>query len=223
MNLVKVLAIGVIGIIVVAVLVLGYFGFVPGVSDLMGTNQPRNLGVTYGETNYASGIAKVPGAVVNNPEFLCVGCSYTSSGSVPVNESFTQEEFTAMFNKRNETKGPIKDAQFKFNADGTMEASAMIDHPQIKGPIYVKGSIEDFSSKDVDFDLDYVEFGRVGVPEDQMPQAEQIVEDAISQTFNNNPGLSITNIEIKDGQIIFDGTLPKEVTGNPNTTIAGLQ
>lgn len=107
-----------------------------------------------------------------------MGCSYTSSGSIPIKESFTQEEFTAMFNKRNETKGPIKDAQFKFNADGTMEASAMIDHPQIKGPIYIKGSIEDFSSKDVDFDLEYVEFGRVGKPKDQMPQAKQIVEDA---------------------------------------------
>lgn len=51
MNLVKILAVGFIGIIVVAVLVLGYFGFVPGVSDLMGTNKPRNLGVSYSEVN----------------------------------------------------------------------------------------------------------------------------------------------------------------------------
>jgi hypothetical protein len=229
MGVGKILAIGVIGIfvigiiaVIIGVLALGYLGFIPGLSDIMGTNKPRDLGVTYSEANYASGIAKVPGAVVINPEYLCVGCSYKSSGSVTIDTSFTEEEFTAMFNKRNETKGPIQDAQFKFNADGSMEASAMIDHPQIKGPIYIKGEITGYTSRGLEFDLEEVEFGRAQIPQDQIPEAEKIVEDAIDQTFANNPGLSITKIAIEDGEIVFDGTLPKEVTGDPNTVIAGL-
>ncbi|MGB9842731.1 MAG: hypothetical protein ACPLN1_00060 [Caldisericia bacterium] len=40
--------------ILIIVLILGYFGFVPFVSDLMGTNKPKNLGVTFTEKDFES-------------------------------------------------------------------------------------------------------------------------------------------------------------------------
>ena len=131
MSLIKSVGIGIIAIIVIAILVVGYLGFIPGVSDLMGTNKPRDLGVKYSEANYASGLAKVPGAQVINPEYLCVTCAYTSTGSIPVKTSFSNEEFTSMINKRNSKVGPLREGQFKFNADGTVEASGLIVDPRI--------------------------------------------------------------------------------------------
>lgn len=210
----------IIGLILLAGLVLGYLGFVPILSDLMGTNKPRDLGVSYSEVNYASGLDKVPGVIVLNPEYLCVTCSYTSTGSVAVNTNFTQEEFTAMMNKRNSQVGPLRDAQFKFNSDGTVEATGLLIDPRITGPVYVKGTIDSASGRSASLKVDYAEIGRIPLTGDQAVVAQQLANDTIQKTFSQNPGLSITSISIEEGKINFNGTLPKEVKGNPNVVPA---
>ena len=215
MNKIKVIGIGIIGIIVLAVLVLAYLGFVPILSDLMGTSKPKDLGVRYSQMDYASGMDKVPGAIVLNPEYLCATCEYTSSGAIAVNTAFTQEEFTAMMNKRNSTVGPLRDAQFKFNADGTVEASGLLIDPRITGPIYVKGKIDSASGRNASLKLDYAEMGRLPLPSDQAKIAEDIVNETIQKTFAQNPGLNITSVSLEEGKVNFNGTLPKEVEGNP--------
>ncbi len=213
-------------LIIGVVLALGSTGLVPIISDLMGTSKSRDLGVSFSETNYASGIAKVPGAKVLNPEYLCLGCEYTSTGSIPTKATFTAEEFTAMLNKRNDgTIGPASDIQVKFNPDGTVETSAMVDTsgmegvPELKGPIYAKGKIDSFTSKSITVDLESAEFGRVGVPSDQIPQVEQEVNNALKKVFDQNPGLSINDIKVTESGVVFDGTLPESVEGNPNTEL----
>jgi hypothetical protein len=45
----------VVGILVlIPILVLGFLGFMPIVSDIMGTNRPRDLGVKYTDADYLS-------------------------------------------------------------------------------------------------------------------------------------------------------------------------
>ena len=228
-KLIGILAIvGVVVMVLVigVVLVLGSTGLVPIVSDLMGTSKPRELGVSFSETNYSSGLAKVPGAKVLNPEYLCIGCDYTSTGSVPTKNTFTAEEFTAMLNKRNDgTIGPASDIQIKFNPDGTIETSAMVDTtgmegvPELKGPVYAKGKIDSFTSRSLELDLESAEFGRVGVPSDQIPQVEEEINNALKKVFEQNPGLSINDIEVTESGVVFDGTLPESVEGDPNTEL----
>lgn len=213
---IKIIGAGIIGLVILGVLVLAYLGFVPILSDLMGTNKAKDLGVTYSEANYASGLDKVPGAIVLNPQYLCATCPYTSSGSVAVNTNFTQEEFTAMMNKRNSQVGPLRDAQFKFNADGTVEGSGILIDPRVSGPVYVKGKIDSASGRNATLKLDYAEIGKLPLTGDQAKIAEQLANDIIQKTFAQNPGLSITDISIEEGKINFNGTLPKEVTGDPN-------
>ena len=50
--------IGILTVVVVLVLVAGYFGFVPGISNIFGSNKPRDLGVTATLANYSSVTAK---------------------------------------------------------------------------------------------------------------------------------------------------------------------
>jgi hypothetical protein len=182
----------------------------------MGANKGRDLGVKYSKADYASGLAKVPGATVLNPEALCVTCNYTSSGSVPVNTSFSQEEFTAMMNERNSTKGPLKDAQFKFNSDGTVEASGTITDPRVSGPIYLKAKIDEAIGKSAKLSVDYAEVKNIPIPTDQLKMVEDIANQAIADTFAKNPGLNIKNIKIINGHLVFEGDLPKDVVGDPN-------
>jgi len=46
-------------IVAIVVLVGGYLGFIPGVSGLFGSDQPRDLGAAYTEADLASGQAKL--------------------------------------------------------------------------------------------------------------------------------------------------------------------
>ena len=46
MNFIKKFVVGLIVVIIVVVLGLGYLGFVPGVSKILGSDKPRNLGIT---------------------------------------------------------------------------------------------------------------------------------------------------------------------------------
>ena len=58
MKFLKGLAITIGVLVIVVVLVLGYLGFVPGVSNIFGSNKPRDLGVTYTAADYASAHAR---------------------------------------------------------------------------------------------------------------------------------------------------------------------
>ncbi|MEK7874346.1 MAG: hypothetical protein AAB502_10895, partial [Chloroflexota bacterium] len=50
----KTLLIAVAVLVVVAVLAGGYFGFVPSVSSIFGSNRPRDLGVRYTQADLQS-------------------------------------------------------------------------------------------------------------------------------------------------------------------------
>jgi hypothetical protein len=57
--------IGVVAIVVISVIVLGYLGFVPGVSNIFGSNKPEKLGTTFTQQDYQSAITK-SGVQFNN-------------------------------------------------------------------------------------------------------------------------------------------------------------
>ncbi|MEK6959275.1 MAG: hypothetical protein AABW59_04495 [archaeon] len=209
-------AIVMFGIALVAVLILGFMGYVPFLSDVMGTAKQKDLGVKFSSADYASGIAKIPGHTIKNASGACLTCNYTSTGSVPVQDSFSQEEFTAQMNALNEEKGPIKDMQFKFNGDGSIEASGMSTDPNLKGPIYVKGIIDSFTTEGVELNVEEAAFGNIGLSGEQLAMAEDYANQAIQMFFAKNPGLSVDDISIGEGFIDFDGTFPKSIVGESN-------
>jgi len=58
MDFIKKFAVGLIVIIIVIVLGLGYLGFVPRVSKMLGSDKPRDLGIRYTEADLNSIISK---------------------------------------------------------------------------------------------------------------------------------------------------------------------
>ena len=194
----------------------GATGIVPGVSGVMGTNRPRDLGVRYTRADYESGLEKIPGHTVTNPEFLCLTCDYESRGHVPADTTFTQEEFTAQVNTLNAAAGQVSDAQVRFNADGSIETSATVADSLFKGPIYGKGRIEDYSSRAVRLDVEAAEVGRIGLDASERSTGSDIVNRVIADFFDKNPGLSIEKLAIESGGVYFKGTFPEMMKGDPN-------
>jgi len=201
---------------VLGVVGAGAAGVVPGLSSLMGTASPRDLGVRYTQADYESGLAKIPGHTVSNPEYMCVTCDYRSSGSVPADAAFTQEEFTAQLDTLNSKKGPIKDWQVRFNDDGSVESSALVKYDMLRVPVYVKGRVADYDTRRVDLDVEDVEVDGIGLSGSRTREATDLANEFARDFFVRNPGLSVEQLEVGSGEVHFKGTFPEEMEGDPN-------
>lgn len=120
-------------IIILVVLVLGYFGFVPGVSSLFGSNKPRDLGIKYDKASLAS--VQVKSQVVYDilPAETPPENSRQFSGSRPITAEFSSAEITAIMNNSPWRYWPYHNLQVKFNADGSGEISGTLIKDKLPG------------------------------------------------------------------------------------------
>lgn len=215
-------------IIILVVGLVGYAGFVPGVSDIIGTNKPRDLKIEITEADGDSAQAKLGQSFADpsdDPHQQLV-----DAGGTPVNTRLTQEEFSAHIEKLH----PVSDVQIKFDGD-TFEISGRIDKDRIPAfartigvddgksnqeilniveqyipvsPVfYAKGTgVLENNVADVSFEK--AELGRVPVPSNE---ASSALEEYISVVLNYVPGFSADYIAVEDGELIFQGSAARVV------------
>ncbi len=113
------------------VLVLGWFGFVPGLSTILGATKPRDLGVRYTEKDMTTYLQKT-GVVLKdfatapvNPENPSKKVVFADPVSV-VGQRVTQEEATALANSANWAWMPLKNIQIRLS-NNTAEVSGNIN------------------------------------------------------------------------------------------------
>jgi len=135
MRILKIIFITLFIIVALIVLVLGYFGFVPGLSHLFGSDKPRDLGIRYTQADYDSASQKNNVKIVTVSSAPNIESSIQWGGSHQVNNSFTSEEVTARINMNsaNWAYFPAKDVQIKFNQDGSVEASGILLFDRLEG------------------------------------------------------------------------------------------
>lgn len=213
--------------IIVVVLVLGYLGFVPGVSALFGSNKPRNLGVKYTAKDLETAQTKL-GQKVVEPQ----GNPYEHFKNAPgheVDTTLTQEEYSAHI----EQIHPVSDFQIKLDGE-SFEMSGRIDKSRI--PAFVRtwgiteasdGEILDAINKfypgdpvfylagtggakkdDLQVNITKAELGRLPIPADQ---AREVVEAYTELLFNQVPGFSVEESTVENGKLHFKGSAVTEL------------
>ena len=233
MKILKVLGITVGAIIIVAVLVIGYLGFLPGVSNVFGSNQPKDLGVSYSEADYQSAHARNGTKHTVLPSGSIPENSIQFSGQHPVNTTYTQSEFNALINYRQWQYYPLKQCQLKINSDGTLEFSGLVIVSRIKGymqalgvsenslktitnylkyiPVnaafYAKGKFEIINGRILNTDLITFKVGNLNLTNQVKNNLSSIISGVYSQ-MDAYPGFSIKTLTFHNGQVQFEGTLP---------------
>jgi len=101
-------------LIIIIVLVGGYFGLVPGVSSIFGFDKPKDLGITYTEADRLSGRAKAGWEVIELQPDLPPEESYNFTGQNAVDTTFNERELTAWANEPR-TNFPLSDCQIRVN------------------------------------------------------------------------------------------------------------
>lgn len=152
-------------LIIAAVLLLGYFGFIPSIAKLMGTDKPRDLGITYTEEDLKSATKKTKAEVKVLKKSTAPEKSLKTAGSERAEFEITSAEFTALTNNYANNWGyyPAQNMQIKINEDGTGECSGLVQVDKIIGFIQATGN--KYSEEDIQKALDYLRLSR----EDSMP------------------------------------------------------
>lgn len=228
-----------IGLAVVFGLVVGgltYVGVMPGLSTLL--VQSRDLGVV-ADVKVAEALMEdyqlvnaLPGGVVpadREPQY---------SGSKELDVTLSNEQVSSVFQywKAQYAKTPVRDVQIRIGADGTGEASGILElgtalamakslgysDEQIAQaqsyvglvasdiPFYLQGT-GSVSNNQVALNPSSITVGRITLPSTLTEQVGRALEDVIERHINNIPELQIESLVLAEGGVKFVGTIPDTV------------
>ena len=212
----KLIAVIIVILVITSVIAASGIFYVPGFSDVLGTNKPRDLGIKTDPAKFNALLArenvKLSGPASNYD--LTANIKYGQAQ--PMDATVSSEELTSMMQATNNANGPLKNMQIKLGNNNQMEMSADADLQKfgypVQGPIYLKGTFEKSGSGSVKIVLNEGSLGLIPVPETVLQQGGGGVEQAINHQLATMPGLRIDNLEIQNGQLHYSGAFPQTAT-----------
>ncbi len=220
-------------LLIIIVVVLAYLGFIPVLSEMMGSTKPRDLGVHPVPADLASAQAKLKGVRLEYPLTAAAQKHATApSGSVDLNIALSGEEITALLQSGKYRTWPFRGVQVRINLDGSAEASGMLilskvgAYAQVAGadagmvldalnswkitqdvPFYVAGKGSVTNGK-VALDVQKAELGRLGAPERMIASNKPHIVAFLERGISNAQGVRIKSLKVESGKVMFDGSLP---------------
>jgi hypothetical protein len=215
--------------IVLAILVLGYLGFVPVVSAMFGSDQPVDLSQAPSDADRVRANQKFQQTIVE-PSGTS-GLSILQSAKIEtIDTTVTGPEAAAHIMERH----PFSQLQIRINDDGSFESSGKIDRNRISQYLelfeltsyegvdilktvnrflpgsptfYVKGQ-GSVINNEATLDLSEARLGRVPLAPQQFADG---IEAYVETMLERIPGLDLDALTIVDGQIQYDGTVPNTI------------
>lgn len=222
-------------IVAVLIFVAGLAGFVPGLSTILGTNKPKDLGISIVPEDSIDAQNKIGVQVVELPKDTPIENSYQLSGQREVQLTLDSKEGTAIMNNRDWKYYPFSSMQLRINQDGTAEVSGMVNMstfmnyanslgyatgdvekaldeyhiPKMNMPFYAKGTAGIIENK-VFFNVTSFQAGRVPVPSSILSSNKGRIESFAQDVVSKQKGFSAKKLVVEEGKIVFDGTLPEK-------------
>lgn len=203
----------------------------------------HDLEITGEEQDYQSGMEKAKTVVKGDVTALHLmniyNGNYEAQGSIPVEAAFTNAEIYAMLNKANESSGPVRNIQIKwlqgnkFEFYGVVDKSIMYivnkhmglteeDNPVLvkwvgrilhNKPIYGKGSFDLVSPNYVEINMETVVMGNRTLKDENVSLVRNELRNLINKAVSLENGVSIEKLNVVNGALQFEGTLPAEIKG----------
>lgn len=200
-------------LIVLSIIAATGIFYIPGLSDVLGTNKPRDLGVTADPAKFTSLLArenvKIAGPASNYD--LTATITYGQAG--PMDVTVSSGELTSMMQATNNAKGPLKNMQIRLGNNNQMEMSADANLQRygypVNGPVYLKGTFEKSGSGSIKVTITGGSLGIIPVPESILQQAGDGIEQQINHQISHMPGMRIDSLEIQNGQLHYRGAFPR--------------
>lgn len=191
-------------IVILIIVLLALAGALPG------TNNPRDLGVRYSKADYKRALAKSKLALDNKPEEATPDTHMVYYGKMPIDETFTNAEISALLNYSHSPRWPFSNVQVRFNNDRSAEASGIVTYNSMSIPVYVKGKGNIVSSKSIGLSLQDIKVGNFPIPEGMKAQGLSMVTEAANDKIQSISGLELGSISLSGGKAHFTGSIPEK-------------
>lgn len=198
---------------------------------------PQDLGIKYDSSDFEK-ISQSSGVITQeSPVIGSVGQSLSFEGYHHHESVITSAEASAMINSSPYKYFPFSKVQMKFNPDGSVEGSGLVDInnlialtkatggtkydlnkikdylmiPNIALPVYLKaeGLI---ANNQPNLKWQAVQVGKINVPVDLVNQYSKQIGDFITERIIGCKGLFVKEISVEDSKLKFVGTLPDTIT-----------
>jgi hypothetical protein len=241
LGIIRNIGVVIVAVILIGVLALGYFGFVPGLSDIMGANKPKDLGVASRPSDLEKANTKLGVTIKTLPHTESGADSLTRSGEQQVATSFTSAELTALFNDHASRWKyyPIKDIQINIHDDGVVEVSGVLQVDRFNGfadaigipegtrseirpylsyvtgnpSIYLKGTLK-VSNGVAQSNIEELQVGKLVIPADQLRSIEPYLQQFIQERVDGKI-IHINSASFSGGKVNLDVEIPTEVGLTP--------
>lgn len=208
-------------IFVMNILVIGWLGFVPGLSNVLGATKARDLGVSYSQSDYENYQTKSGINLVNDAK--------VAPNSLSRSIVLTDEEATAALNNVNWRWMIMDNIQVRFS-DGVIELSGKINDQKLanldnsselssndskqlsswlnrvanNAPVYIKlaGNVTD---NVLSLQVKQVTIGRLNLP---VAIFDDLVKSANQKTLGGNSDFRAENVKLSNGLLQFEGLVP---------------
>lgn len=226
-----------------SLLLLAYFGLLPGLSQVFGSDKPRDLGVTFTPQDLKNADEKRGTKFTFLENSASEKESLKFSGQKSGSVNLTSAEISALMDRgaRSWKYYPLDKAQIKIHEDGTIELSGLLrldrlagfararnySQQQVQGilgkfawlksnpAIYLKGRLSVTDNK-VDAQLQEAEIGRLSLPQNLLAQNKENINLFLGEDqIRQTPGLSVNSLNFRNGQMFFNGTYPQEESSAP--------
>ncbi len=209
MKLVKLLFFFVLVLAIGSFFLLSYFGFVPYVSTILGTDRPKNLGIGYSQKEFLAYVNKAGTKIIEMTEPADAAHSLRYEGTFNLKETFTQEEISARLNYALWKYMPVTNTQVKIHLDGTIEFSGTVLMSRLDGFIARVG-MGKYSRADVEKGLNYIGLLKVNPP---------IYARGKASVADNQPTIAVEQIKIGKFNIPLEAVHANEVVTTLTQTI----
>ena len=231
-------------VMIVAVLLLvpllyaSWLGFIPGLSNLLGANNPVDLGVTYTEQDLQGFYDKTSQEMLDyaNAPVDASGYKTIFANPEPMDLQVTQEEITARINNTDWVYMPMDNVQVRLGEGNVIEVSGNVNTDALEGFIPFIGGVG-YSQEDIDTGLNWlkrmagnpavyissvgtitnnklnltineVKIGRWGAPLDE---ASKVLTTATENALRGVVGMDVTSATFGNGYIDFVGEAPTTI------------
>ena len=224
----------------IGILGLGYYGFVPGLSKVLGSANPRDLKVEPTVQDLESAKARTGIVFGELPTDVPAEQSIRFTGRTEIVAEFTDEELTALLLDDRWKYNFVEKTQIRINADGSQEISGLLRLDRIYGyalahripmgkigpfvrrlemlkanPAFYLKFRSSWTDNVLSMDVERAEIGRFEFPKKVLDDNRDWVRSSLEKHVLGVPELSIRSLTFTDGWMRFDGTLPQSIDWSP--------
>lgn len=174
--------------------------------------KPRDLGVTFTEADYWSAVEKAGidiSGLDGGGDPAATEVVY--EGSVPLDETFTSAEVSALISYSHMSGWPVHDTQIRFNEGGNVEISGYAKWRGVDYPFYVNADAS-VSGRTVSGSANEAEVFGIAVTPDMIAKGEPVALRILNDRLARLDGLDIGTAEIVGGELHLAGTVPARVS-----------